>query len=150
MIQSCLKCRSRSRFHIKYTDVRVEFDFFLFFPQPGWSCENLGQVYPSSDPISVCSFPLCDLCYWSYFYCFLKDAGWKPSFNTVHNGIPKQRQASWVHTVSVHGSSLLYKCRTGSRPEDTLLCWATFFVSFCFVFSGISRSCTETLFTWPQ
>lgn len=28
------------------------------------------------------------------------DAGWKSPFNTVYNGLPKQRQDSWMHTVS--------------------------------------------------
>lgn len=31
----------------------------------------------------------------------LKDAGWKSSFDTMYNGLPKQRQDSWMHTVSV-------------------------------------------------
>lgn len=83
--------------------------------------ESRTSVVVSLDPISVCNFPLSDLSYWSYFYCPRKDAGWKPSFNTVYNGLPKQRQAGWVHAVSVNGPELLYKCQTRSRPAEILL-----------------------------
>lgn len=129
IIESCLKCRSRSCFHLNYTVARDTWNFISLFS--GWLkfWESRTRVSMSSDPISVCNFPLCDLSYWSYFYCFHKDAGWKPSFNTVHNGIPKQRQASWVHTVSVNGSSLFYKCHAGLRPEEMLL-YCCFFVCF--------------------
>lgn len=126
IIKSCLKCRPRSCFHLNYTVGETSRILFLFLSGLLKFWESRTSVAMSSDPISVCNFQLCDLSYWSYFYCFHKDAGWKPSFNTVHNGIPKQRQAGWVYTVSFNSSSRLHKCHTGLRPEETLLFWSVF------------------------
>lgn len=54
-----------------------------------------------------------------------KDAGWKSSFDTMYNGLPKQRQDSWVHTVRVLFPSLpeaLWMSRLKSLSRPVFFC----------------------------